>query len=167
MLPPSVELPLVLGRLLALLRNEAHITQRAFCGSMGIAQGTLAWIEAGRANAYVAQLLLFEQGLMERGVLTRHGQVLELLDLVIAELAGRGVAIKQGRVASLAERDEVAELDRIVAAVVQGFFDRARRERAASVLLTGDAAEGGTTYDCLPRGPVTRRRQREEPGDEG
>lgn len=67
MLPPSVELPLVLGRLLALLRNEAHLTQRAFCSSMGIAQGTLAWIEAGRANAYVAQLLLIEGELIERG----------------------------------------------------------------------------------------------------
>ncbi|MFH1468529.1 MAG: helix-turn-helix transcriptional regulator [Pseudomonadota bacterium] len=159
MLPSSIELPLVLGRLLGHLRNEARLTQRAFAASLGMGQAKLAGIEAGRTNAYVAQLLVIERGLIERGALTRHGQVLELLDLALRDLAERGTTTTHGRVALLADRDEIAELDRILGTVVQGYFERERRKRPAEVIMAGDSG-GDTAYGGPPTGPVTRRRVR-------
>ncbi len=145
----EVEFPLVLGRLLGALRSEAKVTQRAFSKDVGMGQGTLAWIEAGRSNAYATQLLLIERGLIQRGVLSRHGEVFELLDRALRELGRRGVAVVNGRVKSLADRDDLAALDRIVGGVVQGFLDR-----EPPVMLTGEA-EG--VYEVLARGNVTGR----------
>ena len=146
----EVEFPLVLGRLLGALRSEAKATQRAFSKEVGMGQGTLAWIESGRSNAYAAQLLLIERGLIQRGVLTRHGEVFELLDRVLQELGRRGVTVVNGRVKSLADRDDVAALDRIIGGLVQGFLDR-----VPPVMLTGEAE--GAVYEVLARGNVTGR----------
>ncbi len=145
----EVEFPLVLGRLLGALRSEAKVTQRAFSKEVGMGQGTLAWIEAGRSNAYAAQLLLIERGLVQRQVLSRHGEVFELLDRVLRELGRREVTVVNGRVKSLADRDDVAALDRIVGGVVQGFLDRVR-----PVMVTG---EGESVYEVLAEGNVTGR----------
>jgi len=146
----KIEFPLALGRLLGALRTEAKVTQRAFSSEVGMGQGTLAWIEAGRSNAYAAQLLLIERGLIQRGVLARHGQVFELLDRVLRDLRRRGITVVNGRVKSLADRNDVAALDRIVGGVLQGFVDG-----EAPVMLAGEAE--GAVYEVLSKGNVTGR----------
>ena len=146
----SIEFPLVLGRLLGALRAEAGVTQRAFSREVGMGQGTLAWIEAGRSNAYAAQLLLIERGLITHGVLTRPGQVFELLNRTLLDLGLRGVTVTNGRVASLSGRDDVAALDRIVGGVVQRFLDS-----DLPVMMTSDVA--AEVYVALSKGNVTGR----------
>ena len=147
---PEIEFPLALGRLLGALRTEAKVTQRAFSSEVGMGQGTLAWIEAGRSNAYAAQLLLIERGLIQRGVLARHGQVFELLDQVLRDLGRRGITVVNGRVKSLADRDDVAALDRIVGGVLQGFVDS-----APPVSVASDVS--AAVYVALSKGNVTGR----------
>ena len=122
-IPNAVDLASIIGRIVAALRQEQGASQAVLAGRLTWDRSLLARIEAGRNTATINNIFELEVVFLADGLITSHGDLVELTSRVVHAANARGLRPVVGRVAKQgAESIETVTLDRIVARVVDDWL---------------------------------------------
>ena len=122
-IPNAVDLASIIGRIVAALRQEQGASQAVLAGRLTWDRSLLARIEAGRNTATIDNIFELEVVFLADGLITAHGDLVELTARVVHEAKRRGFRPVVGRVAKQgAESVETVTLDRIVARIVDDWL---------------------------------------------
>jgi transcriptional regulator with XRE-family HTH domain len=125
------DLSTILGRVIAALRGDTRESQARFGDAIGWDRSLLSRIESGRNTATIDNIVELGELFLQRGLIGRRGDLVDLTCLVVDELVRRGHHATYGLL-RLPDGEHLAngrELDRIVAVVLDG-WQRDREDEA-------------------------------------
>lgn len=90
----------IIGRVMSCVRKDAVMTQGEVGALFGVSQGRVAHFELGHGFPNALQLYRFERKMVldESDPIPRMGFVLEITEMVAAELRARGVPVLESAV---------------------------------------------------------------------
>ncbi len=124
LLPIKTDFTTVFGRLLVAFRKELGLSQTQLGEQLRDDRSLIARLEAGRNIANLDNLHKLERLLIQRNLISRHGDLVLLAHRVATIIANRGIGVVYGK---LEEHGEVAQLDpanvdRVVASVLDSYL---------------------------------------------
>ena len=125
----------IFGPIVAALRQGQGASRAALAGRLPWDRRLLGRIEAGRNTANIDNIFVLEQVFQVGGLMTSHGDLVELTHIAVREAKRWVPRPIVGRVEKQEEHAsvEAATLDRIVARVVDGWLVALRGEPVPEV----------------------------------
>lgn len=124
-IPTRVDLTTIIGRVVSAFRQEMNISQAVFADRLKWDRSLLARIESGRNTANIDNIYELEKQFLESDLIGRHGDLVELTNLVAREAIRRGFRVWVGNLPKPEGEDpvELRSLDRLVAVVIDTWLD--------------------------------------------